>query len=73
MDGELFLPLGEFYAGVLCFSYVLCFILHTVSLQIATLVLSTLSAMAAGDPTPVQITQIFMFFCCCRQIAPVQF
>ena len=46
-----------------------------VSLQIATLVQSVLSAMAAGDAshtTPVQITHAFML-CCFTKIEDVQF
>ena len=48
---------------------------HEVSLQVASLARSTLSAMVAGDPsqtTPVQITHVFFVLCCCTQIKCVE-
>ena len=48
---------------------------HAVSLQVALLARSTLSAMVAGDPsqyTPVQIMHVFFMLCCCTQIGCVE-
>ena len=48
---------------------------HAVSLQVASLARSTLSAMIAGDPsqtTLVQITHVFFMLCCCTQIGCVE-
>ena len=48
---------------------------HAVSLQLASLARSMLSAMVAGDPsqtTPVQITLVFFVLCCCTQIGCVE-
>ena len=44
---------------------------HAVRLQIASLVWSKVSAMAAGDPsqtTPVQIMHVLFALCCSTQI-----
>ena len=70
-DNKLSLPMGEF-RFLLHFMHSPCMY---VSLQIATLVQSMLSAMAAGDAsqtTQVQIMHAFML-CYFTQIEHVQF
>ena len=55
MDHELSLPVGEFL-------FLVCFMhSHSVTLQIATLVLSAMVAGEANQTIPVQITHVF---CC---------